>query len=40
MRKCIFDQYILAFFYFSFYILILLLLVPKSINAFNFGPFR
>ena len=40
MRKCTFSPYILAFFHFSPYILILPLLVPKSINAFHFGPFR
>ena len=40
-HKCIFSPYILAFFFhFSPYILILPLLVPKSINAFHFGPFR
>ena len=37
--KCTFSPYILVFFHFSPYILILPLLVPKSTNAFFFGPF-
>ena len=39
-RKCTFSPYILTFFHFSPYILFFPLLVPKSINAFHFSPFR
>ena len=39
-RKYTFSPYILNFFHFGPYILILLLLVPKSINACYFGSFH
>ena len=38
LRKCTFSPYNLMFFYFSLYILFLLLLVPKLINAFYLSP--
>ena len=39
-RKCTFSLYILHFLHFGPYILFLLLLVPKPINAWHLGPFR
>ena len=38
--KYTFNPYILHLFHFGLYIFISLLLVPKSINVFHFGPYR